>query len=120
MFGAGLLLSTMGKNIQRVTRCCQPIPEKLIASGWRGMVHVHGWTLGTTFKLVDFRDGLYYLRTPKSGHSYVTSNPLLTTRRSVKSLSRSRTNFQPVEVTKSIPSVAGNVPPANQPVSTNG
>ena len=59
-----------------------PVPNDLLYSGWRGMVHVEGWRPKAVFKYKGRKDGAFQLVTPTSNKHYQTRNRLLFTRRS--------------------------------------
>lgn len=57
------------------------IPDNVLKSGYRAMVHVEGWNRAATFMFLGIEDGKKKLITPKTKKVYYTTNNLIYTNR---------------------------------------
>ena len=57
------------------------IPQSILDSGYKNLVHVENWSNGSTFHYIKTLNGEHYLITPKTRKEYKTKNNLLYTKK---------------------------------------
>lgn len=59
------------------------IPESVLKSGYKGLVHVENWNNGCAFHYTKTVNGVHFLITPRTRKEYKTKNNLLYTKKNL-------------------------------------